>query len=112
MNLMEKYLRKVKENNVNETSRPKSQDAPVAGDQGISRQVFEKRFNQLADKLSRYALTADEIRIQRPELHKQIQEAIIEMDAAWLREDLETFSKAVKMVEELYFKALREIPEG
>ncbi len=73
--------------------------------------IFEERFNELADKLSRYALTADEIKTQKPELYKQIQEAITEMDIAWLKEDLNVFLRATRTVEELYFKALQEIPE-
>jgi seryl-tRNA synthetase len=71
--------------------------------------VFEERFNELSDKLSQYALTADEIKAQRPELYKQIQKAISSMDSAWLKEDLETFLRAVRTIEELYFKALHEI---
>jgi hypothetical protein len=112
MNLMEKYLRKVQENDANDTLKPKSQDAPVAEDNATSRQVFEKGFKELADKLSHCALTADEIQTQKPEIYKKIQEAINEMDSTWLKEDLRSFSKAVKTIEELYYDALREIPEG
>jgi hypothetical protein len=115
MNLMKKYLRKVEGNNVNDPSRPESQDAiksSIAEDKAISKQVFEKKFNELADTLSLNTLTADDIKTQRPGLYKKIQAAIDEMDSAWLKEDLEVFSKAIKTIEELYFQALREIPEG
>lgn len=75
-------------------------------------EVSEEKFKELADKLSRNALTADEIKAQRPGIYQQLQEAINEMDSAWLKEDLEAFSKAINRVEELYFEARREIPEA
>lgn len=115
MNLMEKYLKKIEESNVRDTFKPKSEEAikPLLAEGKIRplRKIFEERFNDLADKLSQYALTADDIKTQRPELYKQIQEAISSMDSAWLKEDLESFLKAIKTIEELYFKALQEIPE-
>lgn len=99
-----------------DTFRPKNEDAirPLLKEGKIRplSTVFEERFDELADKLSQYALTADEIKTQKPELYKQIQEAIVRMDSAWLREDLESFSEAIKTIEEIYFRALREIPEG
>jgi hypothetical protein len=108
MNLMEKYLNKIQENNVNGTHKPKSQNAPIAEDKSISlRQAYEEKFNELAEILSRYALTADEIKMQCPELYNKIQDAISEMDSAWLHGDLESFIKTTKTIEELYFKALQ-----
>ena len=73
--------------------------------------IFEEGFNELADKLSKYALTSDEIKKQKPQLYQQIQDAINQMDTAWLREDLETFIETTKKIEELYLKALRGIRE-
>ena len=84
----------------------------LAGDKATTvRQVFEKKFIELADKLSRYALTADEIKIQRPQHHKEIQDAISEMDSAWSRFDYEGFLVACKQIEQFYFNALRGISE-
>lgn len=73
--------------------------------------LFKELFNDLADKLSRKALTSDEIKAQMPELHEGIQAAIEEMDTAWLQCNEETFLRAVKTIEELYFKALGDITE-
>jgi hypothetical protein len=115
MTLMEKYLRRIEERNMKETPNHASGSAiksSATEAKGVPlRQVFEERFHSLADKISQYALTGDEIKTQRPELYKQIQEAITEMDTAWLKEDLDSFLEAVKTIEGLYFKALREIPE-
>jgi hypothetical protein len=69
---------------------------------------FEDNFSRLAEKLKSFSLTADEIKIQKPSLYKQIQEAIDEMDLAWLNEDLEHFTKVIKTIEELYSYALQE----
>ncbi len=101
--------------NPGDTFKPKCEDAikPLLEEGKIRplSKVFEERFNELANNLSHYALTADEIKTQKPELYKQIQEAITEMDIAWLKEDLNVFLRATSTVEELYFKALQEIPE-
>jgi hypothetical protein len=97
MNLMEKYLKKVKKNYLSDTF--------------TSRQIFENKFNELADKLSRYALTADEIKTQNPDIYGQIQDSINDMDSAWLKGDAGAFSTAVKTIEALYFKALQQTPK-
>jgi hypothetical protein len=114
MNLMKKYLKKVEETSLNTTSKPKSKNVitlPILGDKALSRQVFDERFNELADKLSQYVLTADEIQTQRPEIYKKIQVAIESMDVAWLQGDLEAFSKSVKTIEALYSHAIQEKTE-
>jgi hypothetical protein len=72
---------------------------------------FEENFNRLAEKLESYLLTADEIKTQSPILYQRIQDAIDEMDAAWLIKDLTAFSEAIKIIEQLYLKAMREILE-
>jgi hypothetical protein len=98
-----------------DTFKPKSEDAikPLLAEGQVRplSKIFQEKFNELSDKLSQYALTADEIKAQKPELYKQIQDAITRMDSAWLKEDLETFLMAVKAIDALYFKALQEIPE-
>lgn len=72
---------------------------------------FEENFNRLAENLKSYSLTTDDIKTQSPPLYQKIQEAIDVMDASWLREDFKTFSETIKTIEQLYFKAMREIPE-
>lgn len=72
---------------------------------------FEENFNRLAENLNSYALTADDIKAQSPILYQKIQDAINAMDEAWLKKDLTAFLEAIKTIEHLYFKAMREIPE-
>ena len=84
---------------------------PMESFSKTSKSLFEERFNTLADFLKSYSLTDNEIKAQRPELHKKLQEAITSMDAAWLTEDLSSFLEAVETIEQLYFRAMREIPE-
>lgn len=76
----------------------------------VDKSLFEKRFKALEDKLGRYAVTSDEIKAHKPEFYEGIQAAIAQMDTAWFKEDLATFLKAIKTIEELYFRALDEIP--
>jgi hypothetical protein len=113
MNLMEKYLRKLEGNRY--TLTPGEENALVSKlhkDKARPlREIFEENFNRLAEKLESYSLTADDIKTQSPILYQRIQDAIDEMDAAWLKKDLTAFSEAIRIIEQLYLKAMREIPE-
>ena len=110
---MEKYLRKLEGNR--DTLTPSAENALASQlhkDKARPlREIFEENFNRLAEKLESYSLTADDIKEQSPILYQKIQDAIDEMDAAWLREDFKTFSGAIKTIKQLYYKAMREIPE-
>jgi len=98
-----------------EIFKPKCEDAvrPLLESRKVRslKEVFERKFNELADKLLQQTLTAEDIKAQRPEMYKDIQKAIERMDSSWLKEDLPEFSMAIKDINRLYYKALQEIPE-
>lgn len=74
------------------------------------KEVFDTLWKSHVENLKKYALTDTEIKKQRPDIYKQIQDAVKDMDSAWLKWDLTAFKEAMHRVETLYFKALQEIP--
>jgi len=71
------------------------------------RTVFKNLFHAHMQKMKAHHLTADEIKARDPKTYRDIQYAIKEMDAAWLREDLPGFKTVMNRTENLYFDVMR-----
>ncbi|MBI5664820.1 MAG: hypothetical protein HZC49_07005 [Nitrospirae bacterium] len=109
--LANKVLQKNYQGNVMETKsfqEEKLENAKGSAKE-TQRELFEGLFHNLAGWLKTFDLTAEQIEEQRPQLYGDIQNAISEMDAAWLREDQSGFKAAITRIEVLYLIALQEL---
>jgi len=91
MNLMEKYMAKLKQN--------ERQNRPV-------RDILSEKYNQIAEWLHSHDLTSEEIKESLPELYQDIQDAIEKLDYAFINEDLTVFQDSLNKIKGLYTEAM------
>ena len=91
MNLMEKYLTKLKQN--------ERQNRPV-------RDILTEKYKELTGWLHQFDLGQDELKEIAPSLYLEIQDCIQRLDNAFYREDFTAFQDALDRVKSLYAEAL------
>lgn len=94
MNLIEKYLTKLKQN--------EKQNRPV-------RDILSEKYNELVGYLHNHDLTGEEIKEALPGLYQDIQDAIEKLDNAFVSEDMTGFQDYLNRIRLLYTEAIEEI---